>query len=81
VSTNFRALVRPFSTPASFITRSISPASPGGEAPSWELGLEIEADSSDDTSSTKAFTCTVELPSLASLPGVHLKCVEVPSYN
>ncbi len=52
------------------MTRSISPASPGGEAPSWELGLVMEADNSDDTSSTKAFTCTAELPSLASLPGI-----------
>ncbi len=81
VSTSFRALVRPFSTPASFITRSISPASPGGEAPSWELGLVMEADRSDDTSSTKAFTCTAELPSLVILPGVHLRCDEVPSHK
>ena len=39
------------------MTRSISPARPGGEAPSEELGLEMLADNSDATSSTKAFTC------------------------
>ena len=42
------------------MTRSISPARPGGDAPSEELGLEMLADSSDATSSTKAFTCQVQ---------------------
>lgn len=60
VSTSLRALVRHLRTPASFMTRSISPARPGGDAPSEELGLEMLADSSDATSSTKAFTCQAQ---------------------
>ena len=48
--------MRHLRTPVSFMTRSISPARPGGEAPSAELGLEMLADSSEATSSTKAFT-------------------------
>lgn len=39
------------------MTRSISPARPGGDALSEELGLEMLADSKEATSSTKALTC------------------------